>query len=164
MTERNVWESYDYLEDDIHVKMVSDSYRESNGARVTTMLWRVPRFLLPQLNAYRMFSRNVSSSRSKRFSTTVSEVRRNPYTPYIWQKDHKGMQGDELLELWKIPFVNALWKLSMWNQTVLANAISRFGVSKQYTNRLIEPYMYVDYLVTSTTFDNFIKQRDNYHA
>lgn len=164
MTERNVWESYDYLEDEISVNVVADSYRESNGTRVTTMLWRVPRFLLPQLNTYRVLSRSVSSSRAKRFTKTVQEVRRNPYTPYVWQANHAGMQGEELLELWKVPFVNALWKASMWSQTAFAQLINSFGVSKQYTNRLIEPYMYVDYLVTSTTFDNFIKQRDNYHA
>ena len=106
----------------------------------------------------------VHNSRAKRFSKTLQEVLDNPYMPHVWQKDHKGMQGDELLEEWKIPFVEFLWKLGMWNQATIANAISKFGASKQYTNRLIEPYMYVDYLVTSTTYDNFINQRDNYHA
>lgn len=161
---RNVWESYDYLEDKIHVTMVQDSYRESNGTRVSTMLWRVPKFTLAQLNTHRQHSKNVSSSRSKMFSKTVKEVRTSPYMPHVFQAQHKGMQGSELLELWKVPFVKLLWQASMWSQTFFAQMISSLGVSKQYTNRLIEPYMYADYLVTSTSYDNFIRQRDDYAA
>ena len=106
----NIWEQYDHLENEIKVTMISDVVYEGN--RVTTMLWRVPRFLLPQLNTYRAFSRNVASNRAKRFSITSDQVWRNPYIPYIWQKDHKGMQGEEQLEEWKLPFVNMIWKLS----------------------------------------------------
>jgi hypothetical protein len=335
----NIWTEFDVLETNIETRIIKDSLRESNGTRITTMLWRVPRFLLPQLNTYRVFSRNVSScltgenvvhfevpsaisgyaeihsemiediyrnwhvgdkrkynihklrcydfttqqfkttflkdirfegikqvfkvyfsngrnitmtadhrflttngwstlqqealrttqdnykpadiyclginsekymfplsylaltdicnivkvedlgeqkvydlevtdesesficngivvhnSRAKRFSKTVEEVRENPYVPYIWQADHKGMQTSELLPSWKVPIANAIWDLSMRFQTLFAEGLSILGVSKQYTNRLIEPYMYVDYLVTSTSYENFFEQRDNYHA
>src|SRR5690606_12940952 len=57
----NIWTEFDVLETNIETRIVKDSLRESNGTRITTMLWRVPRFLLPQLNTYRVFSRNVSS-------------------------------------------------------------------------------------------------------
>lgn len=106
----------------------------------------------------------VHNSRAKRFSQTSEEVWAKPYIPYIWQKDHKGMQGNEQIEEWKIPFVDAIWKLSSLTQVMFATWLDRFGVSKQYTNRMIEPYMYVDYLVTSTDFEHFLLQRDSYHA
>lgn len=158
----NRWQEFDILETNINVNVISDVLY--NGNRVTTMIWKVPRFLLPQLNTYRIWSRNVSSSRAKKFSQTSAEVLENPYVPYIWQADHKGMQTTEQIESWKVPFVNFLWRLSARTQTFLAWAISAFGVSKQYTNRMIEPYMYVDYLVTSTDYENFLFQRDSYHA
>lgn len=106
----------------------------------------------------------VHNSRAKRFSVTSGEVLSNPYVPYLWQADHKGMQTNKLIEEWKVPFVNFFWKLSAKSQVLFANIINSFGVSKQYTNRMIEPYMYVDYLVTSTDYENFLLQRDSFHA
>lgn len=106
----------------------------------------------------------VHNSRAKRFSKTVAEVKENPYIPYVWQSDHSGMQTDQLLQSWKVPFANLLWKASIITQTFWASCLSKLGVSKQYTNRLIEAYMYVDYLITATDFENFLLQRDSYHA
>lgn len=160
----NVWEKYDILEENIHVTLIADSIHHSNGKRATTALIRLPRFLLPQMNTYRVMSRNVASSRAKRFSVTANEVLNNPYKPYVWQANHSGMQTETRLPRWKEWIANKLWIGSSLTQLGWASSLNLLGVSKQYTNRLIEPYMYVDYLVTSTEWDNFFYQRDDYHA
>jgi thymidylate synthase ThyX len=58
---------YDYLESETKVTVICDSTSSLTGSRATTLLCRVPRFILPELNTHRVFSRNVASSRAKRF-------------------------------------------------------------------------------------------------
>lgn len=152
---------YDYLDTEIEVKIVADSFSSLSGKRATTMLWRVPRFILPQLNTHRVFSRNVSSSRAKRFTTLLKDAK---YKPVIWLKNHKGMQASELVS----PLVNLAsnWVWNSAKYTAIAHGwlLDKLDVSKQYSNRLIEPFCFVDYLVTSTDYVNFLNQRDDNHA
>jgi hypothetical protein len=152
---------YDYLDTEISAKVILDSISQSCGKRATTMLWRIPRFILPQVNTHRAFSRNVASSRAKRFIALLKDA---VYMPVIWLKNHKGMQGDELLEDDKIEEAERLWAAARDAAIYYATEMDKLGLSKQYVNRIIEPYCYVDYLVTSTEWDNFLVQRDDSHA
>lgn len=155
------FKTYDYLETNTRVSIVSDSISVLTGIRATTMLWHVPRFILPQLNTHRVFSRNVASSRAKRFSTLLKDAN---YHPKLWLKNHKGMQAESLLPTWKTWFADALWSSAKWSAITHAFLLDKLGASKQYTNRLIEPFCYVNYLVTSTEWSNFFYQRDDNHA
>lgn len=125
------------------------------------MIWRVPRFIIPQLNTHRVFSRNVASSRAKRFSTVLKEAN---YHPKLWLANHKGMQAETLVDEWKKWFADIIWKSSKLSAILHGFLLDKLGISKQYTNRIIENYCYVDYLVTSTEWDNFFYQRDDNHA
>lgn len=151
---------YDYLTDEsIKATVIADS--EFSGTRVTTMVWRVPRFILPQLNTHRVFSRNVASSRAKRFRVLLKDA---TYKPFLWLANHKGMQADRLVDEWQTWFADAIWTSAKYSAIFHGWLLDNLGVSKQYTNRIIEPYCYVDYLVTSTEWENFFYQRDDDHA
>lgn len=54
-----------------------------------------PRYILPEFNTHREFSRNSASSRAIPFNKMVESVENNPFIPIAWQKHHKGMQGKE---------------------------------------------------------------------
>lgn len=149
---------YDYLETETKVTVIADSTSPITSARAVTFLCRVPRFILPELNTHRVFSRNVSSSRAKRFSSLIKDT---VFHPKLWIENHKGMQGAELLPTWKGWFADFLWSSSKWSAVVHGYLLDKLGVSKQYTNRAIEPYCYIDYLVTSTEWNNFLVQRDD---
>lgn len=149
---------YDYLESETKVTVICDSTSSLTGSRATTLLCRVPRFILPELNTHRVFSRNVASSRAKRFSTLVKDT---VFHPKLWIENHKGMQGSELLPTWKGWIADLLWSSSKWSAVVHGYLLDKLGVSKQFSNRTVEPYCYIDYLVTSTEWGNFLYQRDD---
>lgn len=153
--------SYYDDETQITVSVIADSLSAVTNQRATTMLWRVPRFILPQLNTHRKFSRNVASSRAKRFSTLLKDA---TYKPVLWLKNHKGMQADEVVSSMRETVANLVWESSKFSSIAHGWILDKIGVSKQYTNRIIEPYCFVNYLVTSTEWDNFLAQRLDSHA
>lgn len=148
---------YDYLyNDEIITGIIEDSLIKDT--RVTTFLIRLPRIILPEMNTHRVFSRNVSSSRAKRFSTLLKDA---TFNPVLWVKNHKGMQGNEIHGGIVAKLADIIWTSSKYSAIVHAWLLDKLNISKQYSNRIIEPYSYVDYLVTATDFDNFIKLRDD---
>lgn len=151
---------FDYLyNNDITVKTVADS--SILGKRVTTFLIRMPKFINAEMNTHRVFSRNVASSRANRFSQMVAEC---DYYPKLMIANHKGMQGKEILPDWKAAIAQAIWQVAKYSAIGYGYLLDKLGVSKQYTNRLIEPFSYINYLVTSTDWDNFLALRDNDNA
>lgn len=60
--------------------------------RITTMVMRFPRCILPEFNTHRVFSRNSASSRARSFKTTIQPVMEGPYIP-LFTVNQKGMGG-----------------------------------------------------------------------
>lgn len=156
------FEDLDFLEKNITVDVILDSV--SDDVRLTTFCIRAPRIILPELNTHRVFSRNVSSSRAKAPSVTLKQVYENPFVPHIWTAKHRKMQGTKLLSPFRSSLATFVWKCMAKNAAFGTYLLDKIGVHKQYANRGIEPYMYVDYLVSSTDWDNFLWQRDDYAA
>lgn len=159
--------------------------------RITTMTVKFPRFILPEWNTHRVFSRNSASSRARSIKTTVRPVMENPMIP-LWTANHKGMTG---------PFVNrtqarratnewlhsrdkavlGLFRLLMnadevpedasvndwekyadrYDEAYKSGSIpeSWNDIHKQDCNRIIEPWMWHETLVTSTYWQNFLDLR-----
>lgn len=148
------------------------------GNRLITMKITFPRFILAEFNTHRMFSRNSASSRAIPFKKMVQMVEENPFIPIAWQKDHKGMQGNDYLTDEKIiDFKKGVW-LNARNKAVesakeLFYNVSRHtspndiqelegtSVTKQLCNRLLEPFMWHTVIVTSGKegLENFFKLR-----
>ena len=78
----------------INATIVADSVNQQ-GDRLTSLLITFPRILLSEINTHRMLSKNTSSSRAIPFNKMVEAVQNNPFIPIAWQKEHKGMQGNE---------------------------------------------------------------------
>lgn len=143
----------------ISATIVADSI--SNGNRITTMEVLFPRFILAELNTHRLFSRNSASSRAIPFNKMVKSVNENPFIPIAWQKDHKGMQGNEYvtdsLDIMKNTQAWLDAKYYAINQATLLNVGNE--VTKQLCNRLLEPFMWHKVLITATEWDNFFELR-----
>ena len=160
----NFFECYDQFEHNITVEIVLDSISVYSGTRATTMLVEFPRFILPQFNTHRRFSKNSASSRALSFDKVLEKLKAKYYMPQLWLADHQGMQTSVLVSERQHSIANAIWKSSMYSAIAHAYLLNKVGVSKQYVNRIIEPYAYVKVLVTSTEWQNFFNQRDDYHA
>lgn len=147
----------------ISAKILADS-TSSQGARITTFLLTYPRIIHSELMTHRVFSRNSASSRAIPFNKMVKIVEEDPFIPIAWQKDHKGMQGNEYYDYIKAFELTDDWLEARNNAVNLAKKLNKKGVTKQLCNRLLEPFMWHTVLLTGTEFENFFKLRcPQYH-
>jgi hypothetical protein len=160
----------------INATIIADSKNEF-GNRITTFVVTFPRIILAELNTHRMFSRNSASSRAIPFKTMVKKVQENPFIPIAWQKDHKGMQGNEyitnkdsLYEIeqdWLKARDSAVKRATRLNSgfpefkgSTAQEEVPKYDqVTKQLCNRLLEPFMWHTAIITATEYENFFALR-----
>jgi thymidylate synthase ThyX len=142
----------------ISAKIIADSYSTSHN-RITTFVLRYPRFIHSQVMTHRVFSRNTSSSRAIPVEKMIQGIIDDPVVPVEWGKNQKGMQSSEPVE--EAVRIQALlaWNLSMGYAIDTAKELARLGVHKQIVNRVLEPYMHVNVILTGTEFENFFALR-----
>lgn len=148
----------------IQAVVVADSITKK-GDRLTTMVLTYPRIIHSEVMTHRMFSRNSASSRAIPFEKMVKSVQENPFIPIAWQKDHKGMQGNEYFTDKDEIRLRELEWLKAANQAVLyaKNLNNPYGVTKQLCNRLLEPFMWHTVIITSGKegLENFFNLRNH---
>lgn len=80
------------------------------GDELISVLATFPRIILAEVNTHRMLSKNTSSSRAIPFNKMLQAIKKDPFIPIAWQKDHKGMQGSEYLtDKLSIQFATSNW-------------------------------------------------------
>jgi len=148
-----------YILNMIQAKIVADSITP-RGERLTTLEVIMPRYILAEFNTHRVLSRNSASSRAIPFGKMVKEVHENPFIPYAWQKDHKGMQGNEYFtEKDDIIGAQEEWIEARNSAIIHSKQLNKQQVTKQLANRLLEPFMYHKVLVSGTEWGNFFNLR-----
>ena len=131
------------------------------GDELISVLYTFPRIILAEVNTHRMLSKNTSSSRAIPFKKMVEAVQENPFIPIAWQKQHSGMQGIEYFENTKQ--LTEDWttasKIALKEAKKLHDGA---GITKQLTNRLLEPFMWTTMLITGSKegWNNFFKLRN----
>lgn len=132
------------------------------GEELITFEVTFPKIILPEVLTHRMFSRNTSSSRAIPFKKMIEAVKENPFIPYAWQKDHKGMQGDKYItDETTISRLNTEWLRGRDKAVEYATYLHDLGLTKQLCNRLLDPYIWTRMIITTTTYglENFFKLR-----
>ena len=171
-------------EEQIKTKVVADSI-STNGSRITTFELQFHRFLLPEFNTHRMFSRNAASSRAIPVNTQLDLIRNHPAMPLHWGKNQPGMQAKEecnnLFEVdvpvfddYHVPLVDSrgapvlkkvkktreeMWKNAANAMIEYAHRFSEAKYHKQIVNRLVEPFVHIKVVVTATSYNNFFYLR-----
>lgn len=173
------------VEDSVPMWDNEDSGKESSS-RLSTMIARYPRYVLAEVNTHRVFSRNTASSRARNVRSTIRDVINDPVVP-LFTQNKKGMSGD-FLSGSKLEEATKVW-LESRNESVksvlrlllgkyyredetVGEALERYydgiygqsdtdaiSVHKQNVNRLLEPYMWVESVISSTYWDNFFMLR-----
>lgn len=153
----------------ISAKIVADSI-DSRGNRITSFILTYPRFIHSELMTHRMFSRGSASSRAIPFEKMLKMVNDDPFIPIAWQRDHKGMQGNEYFEGGIVEHHKSLWLKARNNIIEIASKMANDtlypdrNLTKQLCNRLLEPFMWHTVLVTATEYENFFDLRcPKYH-
>jgi len=142
----------------IEAKVIADSVSEE-GKRITTLQVKFHRFILPEFNTHRVFSRNFSSSRAIPTKTLLRQVAEEPAMPVHWGKNRPGMQAGYELEGNELIAARSRWIASAKDAARWAEKMSDDGAHKQIVNRILEPYLWAHGVVTSTEWDNWTSLR-----
>lgn len=152
-------------------RILADSI-SPNGVRLITFEVTIPRIVLAEFNTHRIlkgmdedpvskFSRNSASSRAIPVSKMIKRVMDDPYIPTSWGKNQKGMQAGEEVNAQDASDALYEWISARDSAVRRAENMSRIGIHKQLTNRLLEPFMWHTIIVTATEWDNFFHLRNN---
>lgn len=152
---------------------------------IYTIRMRYPRIIHGEIMTHRVFSRNARSSRAVPVKTMLNEVQTTPFVPWHWGANQKGMQADEECNelvnfriLWESNEGNrpdvfgqkighlreAAWLAASEHAVEIAKAFMTANYHKQIVNRLLEPFSWIDVLITSTDWSNFFWLRDHKDA
>lgn len=161
----------------INAEIIADSLAP-NGSRCTTFVLTMPRIVLAEFNTHRMLSRNSASSRAVPFDKMVERVENNPFIPIKWMKDHSGMQGDEYWteedlvkdNVKEVPewlsgdvtmpqYLENVWLSERDEAVKHASVLNGDNITKQFCNRLLEPFMWHTVIATGTEWENFFALR-----
>lgn len=138
-------------------QVIEDSVSTAD-IRLTTLQLRYPRMIHAEFMTHRVFSRNARSSRAVPMSRLSAE---DIYVPQF-AHNQSGMQAAKpLSEEWQAEAARE-WILHAQSAARLAYLLGGkdgYNIHKQWVNRLLEPFGYIDVLVTSTEWSNFFALR-----
>lgn len=146
-----------------NAKVILDSI-SSNGDRLTTLQVEIHRYMLPEFNTHRKFSRNSASSRAIPYAKMRKKALETPVLPSSWRAEQKGMQGGEFLDEAHQDFATRKWLHARDQAVRAADELHTAGVHKSTINRLLEPFLPHTIIVSSTDYTGFFEQRCNPQA
>ena len=150
----------------IRARIVEDSINQS-GNRITTFELRYQRYIHSEFLTHRQFSRNSSSSRAIPVATFIKQINEVPAMPIHWGINKSGMQANEEFDFedsgeWNPQYE---WREAARNAVSHAEHMTDYGsLHKQVSNRLLEPFQFMNTVVTATEYDNWFYLRDHKDA
>ena len=144
-------------------KIVLDSI-SPDGVRLTTFQLCYWRPIHSELMTHRVFSRNAGSSRARPSQKIIDQVRDAPWGPIHWGINQPGMQAHAELTGEDLAQAKANWHVAAYQAANAAEIMLKNSVHKQIVNRLLEPFTYIDVLVTATDYANWFALRDHKDA
>ena len=140
------------------VKIILDSV-SPDGARLTTLTAKYPRFIHAEMLTHRVFSRNTSSSRAIPMAKLRQQVINDPVIPIHWGRNQPGMQASgEIGQIERHDAYRA-WIAASAQAIATHRKMEDLGLHKQVANRVLEPFLWTTCLISSTTWDNFLTLR-----
>lgn len=140
------------------VKIILDSV-SPDGARLTTLTAKYPRFIHAEMLTHRVFSRNTSSSRAIPMAKLRQQVIDDPVIPIHWGRNQPGMQaGGEIGQIERQAAYRD-WIVASAQAIATHRKMEALGLHKQVANRVLEPFLWTTCLISSTTWGNFLTLR-----
>lgn len=128
-----------------------------DGVRITTFELTFPRIVLAEWNTHRVMSRNSASSRAIPNKRLIKQC---TFEPDIWRLNDKGMQPKRNANRLQSFLAHIVWwHLARRSMIICSTLLRWIGIHKELCNRLLEPWMYVKVIATSTQWDNFFALR-----
>lgn len=141
------------------VEIIADSIN-SEGNRITTFKLKFWRAILPELSRHRVFSFCVQSSRATPTDKLLEQVKEAPWGPKHYGWNQKGMTSAENKFTDKqLNIIKYAWLQSANSAANVAASLAKANLAKEVVNRLLEPYISCNVLLTGSEFDNFFNLR-----
>ena len=128
--------------------MILADSRNPIGQRVTTVQIRLPLVVWPEFLTHRTFTRNARSNRAVPSRVLIREVLRNPFVPEFWGRNQAGMQAGAELTGWRRCLARKAWLWARYPAIAAAWIMARAGLHKQDANRVLNPWQWIDAVVT----------------
>ena len=164
-------------------EIILDSINVETGDRITTMKVTLPRIVLAELSTHRIvfiddtndamevlgaydadipsvLTKNSASSRAVPVNKMIERVAANPFIPRF-RKGKKGMGSGEDVDELDQAYAEKIWRLSLQGTLHTVKCLSEMGIEKGQVNRLLEPFSYIEVLLTATEWKNFLMLRDH---
>ena len=143
----------------MYAKVIKHS--KYSGVELITMEVEFHRFILPEMNTHRVFSRNYQSSRAVPVENTIDQVKTNPAMPVHWGKNQSGMVAERQLDGRSKADAIAYWENAAFDAATIAKKMVDLGVHKQVAGRILEPFVWTKGVITATKggWESFFKLR-----
>lgn len=160
MTDQQLTELQEKSKAQFSAKVLADSVNVC-GNRLTTFELTYWRGIHGEALTHRLFSRNSASSRAIPVSRTLETVRRSPFLPFHWGANQAGMQAYR--ELSEEDQNKARWSWYVGSRDVADRVeyLDSIGLHKQIANRMLEPFMFITVILSTTSFKHFELLRDH---
>ena len=116
-------------------------------------------FLANGITVHNCFSRNASSSRAIPVAKVIEQVRNDPFIPSHVYMNQSGMVGTVEASEDTYESFKGLWLKAVDSAVTVAESMVDLGVHKQHINRILEPFQYINVIVTATEWENFLHLR-----
>ncbi|MCX8008411.1 MAG: FAD-dependent thymidylate synthase [Patescibacteria group bacterium] len=145
----------------IYAKVLAHTRNRMSGRELITIECCYHRFILPEVNTYRMLSKNSASSRGIPISKRINAVRENLAYPVEWGKNQKGMVAREQIPVEETEKAKEIWKKASEAAIQYAEELNKLNIHKQIVNRLLEPFCWQTSVITGMreSFIHMIDQR-----
>lgn len=155
-------ETFNYLTEksrkNFEAKILADSV-DPTGVRLTTWELTYPRCIHSEFMTHRDFSRNSASSRAIPMKKMIADIQSNPFIPLDWGKNQKGMSASSELPAAEKCFAMARWLNARNDAVEHAVKLEELGLHKQIGNRILEPWMWIKVIASTTKTANFFALR-----
>lgn len=145
----------------IKVNLITYSESIDTQKRLATFVLKIPKFIWGHIISHRTLSRNSASSRA----TPAKRIRRNvlmdPFVPVYFGENKPGMQSGHALKGFKLWMAKKTWLWSRYLPVFFHYLGQKIGIHKEVVNRLIEPWLMVEIIITATEWSNFLSLRVN---
>lgn len=145
----------------IKVNLIKYSESFETKKRLATFTIQIPKFIWGHIISHRALSRNSASSRAIPAKRIRDKVIHNPFIPVYFGENQPGMKSGSPIHGMRLFLANKLWRWSRWIPVLFHYLSEKVGVHKEVINRLIEPWLMVDVIVTATEWNNFLSLRMN---
>lgn len=156
---------YKYMKNNnIKVSLIAYSESVDTKKRIATFVFKIPKFLWGHIISHRVLSRNSASSRAIPTKKIRKSVIENPFIPIYFGENKAGMESGSELKGLKLWCAQKIWLYSRYVPIAFQFLGEKMGVHKEVINRILEPWLMVDIIVTATEWKNFIALRTNHAA